>query len=107
MSSGENKVRRTQHAFLVAWGWFAEHIGLPDQFGHIPLKQKRYHHTPQTKVLEFFVSILGGDRDSTSWYLFGNYTILLPKSDANSIQRLIPENKSNPILVQAPRKLFG
>lgn len=60
MSSGENKVQRTQHAFLVAWGWFAEHIGLPKQFERIPLKQKRYQHTPQTKVLEFLVSILGG-----------------------------------------------
>jgi len=60
MSSGENKVQRTQHAFLVAWGWFAEHIGLPGRIEHIPLKQKRYQHTPQTKVLEFLVSILGG-----------------------------------------------
>jgi hypothetical protein len=60
MSSGENKVKRTQHAFLVAWGWFGEHIGLPERFERIPLKQKRYHHTPQTKVLEFLVSILGG-----------------------------------------------
>jgi hypothetical protein len=57
MSSGENKVKRRQHAFLVAWGWFAEHIGLPEQFERIPLKQKRYQHTPQTKVLEFLVSI--------------------------------------------------
>lgn len=60
MSSGENKVQRTQHAFLVAWGWFAEHIGLPERIEQVPLKQKRYHHTPQTKVLEFLVSILGG-----------------------------------------------
>lgn len=60
MSSGENKVQRTQHAFLVAWGWFAEHIGLPERLEQVPLKQKRYHHTPQSKVLEFLVSILGG-----------------------------------------------
>lgn len=60
MSSGENKVQRTQHAFLVAWGWYAEHIGLPERFEQVPLKQKRYHHTPQSKVLEFLVSILGG-----------------------------------------------
>jgi len=60
MSSGENKVQRTQHAFLVAWGWFAEHIGLPGRFEGIALKQKRYQHTPQTKVLEFLVSVLGG-----------------------------------------------
>lgn len=60
MSNGENKIQQTQHAFLVAWGWFAEHLGLPERFESIPLKQKRYHHTPQTKVLEFLVSILGG-----------------------------------------------
>lgn len=60
MSNGENKVQQTQHAFLVAWGWFAEHLGLPERLERIPLKQKRYHHTPQTKVLEFLVSILGG-----------------------------------------------
>lgn len=45
MSSDENKVQRTQHAFLVAWGWFAEHIDLPGRFEQIPLKQKRYQHT--------------------------------------------------------------
>jgi len=60
MSSGENKVKRTQHAFLVAWGWFGEHIGLPERIERIPLKQKRYHHPRQTKVLEVLVSILGG-----------------------------------------------
>ena len=60
MNSGENKVQRTQHAFLVAWGWYAEHISLPERFKRILLKQKRYQHTPQTKVLEFLVSILSG-----------------------------------------------
>jgi hypothetical protein len=60
MSNGEKKNQRTQHAFLVAWGWFGEHIGLPRRFEMIRLKQKRYHHTPQTKILEFLVSILGG-----------------------------------------------
>ncbi len=60
MSSDENKVQQTQHAFLVAWGWFAEHIGLLERFAGLELKQKRYHHTPQSKVLEFLVSILGG-----------------------------------------------
>lgn len=62
MSSGENKVQRTQHAFLVAWGWFAEHINLPERIEQVALKQKRYHHTPQSKVLEFLVSILGGEQ---------------------------------------------
>ncbi len=38
MSSGENKVQRTQHAFLVVWGWFGEQIGLPERFEQVPLK---------------------------------------------------------------------
>ena len=60
MSNSENKTQRTQHAFLVAWGWFAEYIGLLQRFQTLPLKQKHYHHSPQTKVLEFLVAILGG-----------------------------------------------
>lgn len=60
MGNDENKTQHTQHAFLVAWGWFGEHIGLPQRFEKIHLKQKHYHHSPQTKVMEFLVSILGG-----------------------------------------------
>jgi hypothetical protein len=60
MSSDENEVQHTQHAFLVAWGWFGEHVGLIRQFLAVPLRQKRYHHTPQSKVLEFLVAILAG-----------------------------------------------
>jgi hypothetical protein len=60
MSSDENEVQHTQHAFLVAWGWFAERMGLIQQFQAVSLKQKRYHHTPQGKVLEFLVAILAG-----------------------------------------------
>jgi hypothetical protein len=62
MSSKDNIVKSTQHAFLVAWGWFAEHIGLPEQIEAVSLKQKHYHHRPQTKVLEFLVSILAGSK---------------------------------------------
>jgi hypothetical protein len=60
MSSDESEVQHTQHAFLVAWGWFAEQIGLIQQMQAICLKQKRYHHTPQGKVLESLVGILAG-----------------------------------------------
>jgi hypothetical protein len=28
MSSDESEIQHTQHAFLVAWGWFGEHIHL-------------------------------------------------------------------------------
>jgi len=62
MNNSENAVQSTQHAFLVAWGWFAEHIGLPEQIEAVALKQKQYHHRPQTKVLEFLVSILAGSK---------------------------------------------
>ncbi len=60
MSSDESEVQYTQHAFLVAWGWFGEHIGLIRRLLAVRLHQKRYHHTPQGKVLEFLVAILGG-----------------------------------------------
>src|SRR3972149_3312455 len=60
MSSDESEVQHTQHAFVVAWGWFAEHIDLIRRLLAVCLHQKRYHHTPQGKVLEFLVAILAG-----------------------------------------------
>src|SRR5213082_43937 len=60
MSNSEQQRQDTQHAFLVAWGWFAEHIGLINKLQGVSLKQKSYHHRPQTKVLEFLVAILAG-----------------------------------------------
>jgi hypothetical protein len=50
----------THHAMLVAWGQFAQHIGLIEKIEGIHLHQKKVEHSPQTKVLEFFLSILGG-----------------------------------------------
>src|SRR5713226_5153820 len=60
MSNSETPIQNTQHAFLVAWGWFAEHLGLIQKFQALSLKQKHYQHRPQTKVLEFLVAILAG-----------------------------------------------
>src|SRR5713101_4063418 len=60
MSNSETLIQNTQHAFLVAWGWFAEQIGLIQQLQALSLRQKHYHHRPQTKVLEFLVAILAG-----------------------------------------------
>lgn len=60
MSSQKEQVQETQHAFLVAWGQFAEEIGLIDGIQAVKLKQKKYRHTPQAKVLEFLVGILAG-----------------------------------------------
>ncbi len=54
------EIRETQHAFLVVWGWFAQQIGLIEGLQSVCLKQKRYQHTPQSKVLEFLVAILAG-----------------------------------------------
>lgn len=60
MSNKETQGQYTQHALLVAWGSFAEQIGLNRQMQAVPLKQKRYRHTPQSKVLEFLVAIIAG-----------------------------------------------
>ena len=60
MSNSETSLQHTQHAFLVAWGWFAEQIGLIQHLQTVSLKQKAYQHRPQTKVLEFLVAILAG-----------------------------------------------
>jgi len=50
----------TQHALLVLWGQFAQSLGIPQAFATLPLHQKTYTHTPQTKLLEFFLAILAG-----------------------------------------------
>jgi hypothetical protein len=60
LSIEEEEVQQTQHAFLVAWGWFGEHSGLIQAIEKVHLDQKSYIHTPQTKVLEFLVGILAG-----------------------------------------------
>src|SRR5947209_18587781 len=60
MSNSEQQRQDTQHAFLVAWGWFAEQIGLIQKLQAVSRMQKHYHHRPQTKVLEFLVAILAG-----------------------------------------------
>ena len=60
MSNEETTVQRTQHAFMVAWGWYAEEIGLIQKIQAVALKQKTYIHSPQSKVLEFLVGTLTG-----------------------------------------------
>ena len=50
----------THHAMLVAWGQYARCIGLVKAIEEVPLHQKAIDHHPQTKVLEFLVTILGG-----------------------------------------------
>ncbi len=62
MSDDNTQIQDTQHAFLVAWGWFAERIGLTQALQGVALHQKKYTHTPQTKVLEFLVAVLAGTK---------------------------------------------
>ena len=50
----------THHAMLVAWGQFAQCIDLIDQIEAVELHQKAVDHTPNRKVIEFLVAILGG-----------------------------------------------
>jgi len=33
--------QETQHAFLVAWGWFAQHIGLIQAIHNVPAKKQQ------------------------------------------------------------------
>jgi hypothetical protein len=50
----------THHAMLVAWGQFAQCIGLVARVEAVPLHQKSVDHTPNSKVLEFLAAVLGG-----------------------------------------------
>ncbi len=50
----------TNHALLVVWGHFAQRIGLLKALEETPIPQRKRVHTPQTKLLEFLVAILGG-----------------------------------------------
>ena len=48
----------TSHAMLVPWGFFAQRIGLLEALESVPIPQRRREYTPQTKLIEFLVSIL-------------------------------------------------
>ena len=50
----------SHHGLLVAWGIFAQQLGLVDAIESVPLHQKKRNHRPQTKVLEFLLSLLAG-----------------------------------------------
>jgi hypothetical protein len=51
----------TQHALLVAWGHFAQSLGLRAQLATVPLAQKTVHHTPAAKLLTCLVGGLAGN----------------------------------------------
>jgi len=50
----------TGHAMLVPWGLFARRIGLVKALEGVPIPQRQREYTPQTKLIEFLVSILAG-----------------------------------------------
>ena len=87
MSNDESEVQYTQHAFLVAWGWFGEHIGLIRRLLAVSLHQKHYHHTPQGKVLEFLVAILAGLKHLLSIYTRKCSTHIHPHCASNLRQQ--------------------
>jgi hypothetical protein len=50
----------TSHAMLVPWGMYAQRIGLIEGLAAVPILQRRRDHAPQTKLIEFLVSMLSG-----------------------------------------------
>lgn len=50
----------THHAMLIAWGQFAQCLGLIEQITAVPIRQKTVDHTPQAKIEEFLVANLAG-----------------------------------------------
>ena len=50
----------TDHAGLVVLGKYAQQLGLIERLQTVPLTQRTRTHTPQAKLIQFFVGILGG-----------------------------------------------
>jgi len=50
----------TDHALLVLLGEYARHIGLIERLQAVPIDQRTRNHTPQSKLIELLVGILGG-----------------------------------------------
>jgi hypothetical protein len=50
----------TDHAGLVVLGKYAQHLGLIERLQTVPLAQRTRTHTPQAKLIQFFVGILAG-----------------------------------------------
>jgi len=59
MSENETETL-TQHAMLVIWGQFAQAFGMIQAVSGVPIAQKTVEYSPHTKILEFFLAILGG-----------------------------------------------
>lgn len=50
----------TQHAMLVAWGYFGQEIGLVEQLRKVAIEQKAVVRQPNEKVVEFLIGLLSG-----------------------------------------------
>ena len=51
----------TDHAWLVVLGYFAQTLGLLVEMDKVPIEQRKGpDHTPQGKLIEFLVGVLGG-----------------------------------------------
>ena len=59
MSQNETEMT-TQHSMLVVWGLYAQAFGLIPELLKVPIQQKTVDHSPQGKILEFFLVILAG-----------------------------------------------
>lgn len=59
MSQNETEMM-TQHSLLVVWGLYAQAFGLIPELLKVPIQQKTVDHSPQGKILEFFLVILAG-----------------------------------------------
>ena len=59
MSENETETP-TQHAMLVIWGQFAQAFGMIQAVSSVPIDQKTVDFSPHTKILEYFLAILGG-----------------------------------------------
>ena len=58
---GEEIDATTDHAWLVVLGYFAQALGLVSELAKVPIEQRKGRdHTPQKKLIELLVGILGG-----------------------------------------------
>jgi hypothetical protein len=59
MSKDDTEIT-TQHSMLVVWGIYAQALGLIQELQKVPIHQKTVDHSPQAKIVEFFLAILAG-----------------------------------------------
>jgi len=60
VTDADQTVVETEHALLVAYGRFAQQIGLADALERIPFKMKTIDHRPQDKTVELLAHLLAG-----------------------------------------------